>query len=113
MNKIDFGSFENQFVSHMSLPTQDEIEHRYAQLEHLPPDQCGWNHPRFREMQQKLEEENNFIERPIVDIAEGIMQCSKCKSFKTFSYQKQVRSSDEGFTLFVNCVTCNSSWVEN
>jgi hypothetical protein len=73
----------------------------------------GWDHPTFQPIREKLAEENSFIENPIVDIAEGIIQCSKCKSYKTFSYQKQVRSSDEGFTLFVNCVNCNASWAEN
>jgi DNA-directed RNA polymerase subunit M/transcription elongation factor TFIIS len=79
----------------------------------IPVAQVGWNHPRFNTIREKLNEENNFIENPVIDIAEGIIQCNKCKSFKTFSYQKQVRSSDEGFTLFVNCVDCNSNWVEN
>lgn len=73
----------------------------------------GWDHPKFSQLQQILDEENRFIENPITDIAEGIIQCSKCKSKRTFSYQKQVRSSDEGFTLFVNCVDCNANWVEN
>jgi len=79
----------------------------------IPVGQVGWNHPKFYVIREKLNEENNFIENPVIDIAEGIIQCNKCKSFKTFSYQKQVRSSDEGFTLFVNCVDCNANWVEN
>lgn len=79
----------------------------------IPVSQVGWNHPNFDTIREKLKEENNFIENPVIDIAEGIIQCNKCKSFKTFSYQKQVRSSDEGFTLFVNCVDCNANWVEN
>jgi DNA-directed RNA polymerase subunit M/transcription elongation factor TFIIS len=77
------------------------------------PDPESWAHPVFNSIRDKIEEENRFIENPVVDIAEGIIQCNKCKSYKTFSYQKQVRSSDEGFTLFVNCVDCNSSWVQN
>lgn len=73
----------------------------------------AWDHPVFAPFRAKLEEEDAFIENPIADIAEGIIECSKCKSTKTFSYQKQVRSSDEGFTLFVNCINCNANWVEN
>jgi DNA-directed RNA polymerase subunit M/transcription elongation factor TFIIS len=95
----------------MTEPTDREFAR--SQRLGLPAHQTGWNHPAFDPFRHKLEEENSFIENPIADIAEGIIQCSKCKSSKTFSYQKQVRSSDEGFTLFVNCVNCNANWVEN
>lgn len=88
-------------------------EKLYFGNENMDLNHVGWNHPIFQTLQEKLDEENRFIENPITDIAEGIIQCSKCKSKKTFSYQKQVRSSDEGFTLFVNCVDCNANWVEN
>lgn len=73
----------------------------------------GWNHPIFDKFRKQLKEEDNFIENPYTNVEEGVIRCNKCGSFKTFSYQKQVRSSDEGFTLFVNCVVCNSSWREN
>jgi DNA-directed RNA polymerase subunit M/transcription elongation factor TFIIS len=88
-------------------------EEKYYQHFGMSLDELGWNHPSLIHIREKVEEENKFIENPVVDIAEGIIQCGKCKSKRTFSYQKQVRSSDEGFTLFVNCVDCNSSWVEN
>lgn len=87
-------------------------ENSYFIAKNLPIEHTGWNHPVFNQFRDKVEEENRFIENPIVDIAEGIIECQKCKSKKTFSYQKQVRSSDEGFTLFVSCVNCNESWVE-
>jgi len=88
-------------------------EEQYFKQLNLPNEYIGWNHPDLAYIREKIDEENKFIENPVVDIAEGIIQCGKCKSKRTFSYQKQVRSSDEGFTLFVNCVDCNSSWVEN
>jgi DNA-directed RNA polymerase subunit M/transcription elongation factor TFIIS len=91
----------------------EEKERAFFQQANIPPEYVGWNHPKFNSIREKIKEENNFIEHPVIDIAEGIIQCNKCKSFKTFSYQKQVRSSDEGFTLFVNCVDCNANWVEN
>lgn len=89
------------------------LEQQYLARKGIPPEKTGWDHPRFDPIREKIQEENNFIENPVIDIEEGIIQCNKCKSFKTFSYQKQVRSSDEGFTLFVNCVDCNANWVEN
>lgn len=72
-----------------------------------------WNHPVFLEFKIKLDEEDKFVENPVMDIEEGIIQCNKCKSKRTYSYQKQIRSSDEGFTLFVTCANCNASWREN
>jgi DNA-directed RNA polymerase subunit M/transcription elongation factor TFIIS len=72
-----------------------------------------WDHPVFQEYRIKLEEEDNFIENPNIGIEEGIIECIKCKSKRTYSYQKQIRSSDEGFTLFVTCANCNASWREN
>lgn len=90
-----------------------ELELFYTTLYKTEIKNSGWNHSNFSNIREKLKEENSFIENPIVDIEEGIIQCNKCKSYKTFSYQKQVRSSDEGFTLFVNCIDCNSNWVEN
>lgn len=92
---------------------EKQLETFYSNLKKIKVEDLGWNHILFCNIREKLEEENNFIENPIIDIEEGIIQCNKCKSFKTFSYQKQVRSSDEGFTLFVNCIDCNSNWVEN
>ena len=89
------------------------IEKYYSLLKGINLSKMSWNHDKFSKIREKIEEENSFIENPILDIEEGIIQCNKCKSYKTFSYQKQVRSSDEGFTLFVSCVDCNSSWVEN
>jgi DNA-directed RNA polymerase subunit M/transcription elongation factor TFIIS len=76
-------------------------------------EESDWNHPVFQEYRIKLEEEDNFLENPNIGIEEGIIECIKCKSKRTYSYQKQVRSSDEGFTLFVTCANCNASWREN
>jgi len=73
----------------------------------------NWDHPVFQIYRDKLEEENKFIENPILEIEEGVIECKKCKSKRTFSFQKQVRASDEGFSLFVSCVDCNLNWVEN
>lgn len=94
---------------------EQKLELEYVKISGAAQTDGGilWDNIFFSKIRDKIEEENNFIENPIVDIEEGIIQCNKCKSHKTFSYQKQVRSSDEGFTLFVSCVDCNASWVEN
>lgn len=71
---------------------------------------CGWEHPAFDKIRRIIREEALFLENS-VNVDEGIIQCKKCGSFKTYSYQKQVRAADEGFTLFVACFHCDSQWT--
>jgi hypothetical protein len=59
----------------------------------------------FHTSKQIIDEEDDFIiNPPIVD--EGVNQCRRCKSFRTFSFTKQTRSSDEASTVFVSCTEC-------
>ena len=39
-----------------------------------------------------------------------LFTCRKCKQSKCTYYQLQTRSSDEGITTFVQCLSCNSRW---
>ena len=50
-----------------------------------------------------------MIENPI-QIEEGIYKCNKCGCSKTFSYQLQTRSADEGMTTFIECSQCKNKW---
>ena len=45
-------------------------------------------------------------------VTEGLYQCSRCKSQKTFSRQVQTRSADEGMTSIIQCSECNKVWKE-
>jgi DNA-directed RNA polymerase subunit M/transcription elongation factor TFIIS len=89
------------------------MERQWFQQHHLPEEWSGWNHPVFQEYKDKIDEENNFTENPITDVEAGAIDCEKCGSNQTFCQTKQVRSSDEGFTLFVTCVKCGANWVKN
>ena len=40
---------------------------------------------------------------PNVEIEEGVMECTKCGSKKTYSYTKQTRGGDEATTVFAIC----------
>ena len=62
------------------------------------------------EIQDEIERDN-FIMNP-VSIVEGIYQCRKCGSGNVLSFNKQIRSSDEGTTVFCTCVKCNTKWRE-
>jgi DNA-directed RNA polymerase subunit M/transcription elongation factor TFIIS len=63
----------------------------------------------FSDIQQKIEEEESFIIKPF-EIEEGVLECNKCGSKKTYSYTKQTRSGDESTTVFAVCCNCNSKW---
>jgi DNA-directed RNA polymerase subunit M/transcription elongation factor TFIIS len=57
--------------------------------------QFGWNNTHFDEVE------------------EGVLECSKCHSKRTISYQRQTRSADEGATTFAQCVNCSHKWKHN
>lgn len=40
----------------------------------------------------------------------SLFTCSRCKSVKTTSTQKQTRSADEPMTVFVLCLNCGKRW---
>ncbi len=66
-------------------------------------------HKQLKENQKMRDE---YITSPI-DVEEGVMQCNKCGSMRTFSTQKQVRSADEGFSTFCMCANCGAKWRIN
>lgn len=69
----------------------------------------GINSDDFRDIQDKIKEEESFIIKPF-EIDEGVLECGKCGSKKTYSYTKQTRSGDESTTVFAICCNCNNSW---
>lgn len=46
----------------------------------------------------------------VIEVEEGIFQCSKCQSKKTTCYSLQTRSADEPMTNFITCVNCKHKW---
>lgn len=89
------------------MPGKDWInyEKRLVSAEHV-----GWDHPAFSEIKILMEEEINFLSDSVnVECGE---ECKKCKSTKTYIYQKQVRSADEGFTSYTICFICGHQTVE-
>tara|TARA_B100001059_G_scaffold223566_1_gene248669 strand:- start:16446 stop:16886 length:441 start_codon:yes stop_codon:yes gene_type:complete len=71
----------------------------------------GWEHHSFSAMAQKIAEQNEFIENPF-EVEEGVHTCRKCGSKRVFSYNRQVRGSDEGTGVFCECVACHCKWQE-
>ena len=81
-------------------------------IEYIKKSNLGWKHHSFSEWQNQIDEQDRFIETPFI-VEEGIIECKKCKSNRVFYYQRQVRSSDEGFSLFCFCQNCKAKWREN
>ena len=72
-------------------------------------DKHNFNNSTFDEIRSLQEEQDNFIIKPF-EIEEGVLQCNKCGSKKTFSYSKQTRGGDEGTTVFAVCSECKAKW---
>lgn len=75
-----------------------------------PNQPTGWEHPAFNCIKNLVEEEINFLSESI-HVEEGL-KCQKCGSSKTYTYQKQVRSADEGTTSFTICFSCEHQTIE-
>jgi DNA-directed RNA polymerase subunit M/transcription elongation factor TFIIS len=75
-------------------------------LDMLKRKQFLFDHDIYSDIRLRIKEQEDFLEHPI-QVEDGVIQCNRCKSHKTFSYSKQTRASDEGTTIFVRCSQCN------
>lgn len=71
-----------------------------------------WSNTTYEPYLIKKQEEDQFNSQPF-EIEEGVMECGKCGSKRTISFQKQTRSADEGATTFAQCVDCGNKWKHN
>ena len=78
-------------------------------LKNIKSNHYIWNNPFFDNIRNSLIEQDNFIISPF-EIDEGVLQCDKCGSKKTFSYSKQTRSGDESTTVFAVYANCKATW---
>jgi DNA-directed RNA polymerase subunit M/transcription elongation factor TFIIS len=69
----------------------------------------GWFHTFFDQYKLKQKEYDDFLINP-PDVEEGVIECHKCGSKKTYSFSKQTRSADESTTVFVRCSQCNNTF---
>ena len=68
-----------------------------------------WDVPEMEIYRHKLEEQDDFLENPF-EIEDGVIECNKCGSKRTYSYTKQTRSGDEATTVFSVCAKCGAKW---
>ena len=64
-----------------------------------------FSHDAFDDIRTLIQEQEDFLNNPI-RVEDGVIECHKCHSFKTFSYAKQTRASDEATSIFVTCAEC-------
>lgn len=78
-------------------------------IQRVKSNKSGWNHPVFHPFHQLQKEYDDFLLNP-PEVEEGVIQCHRCGSKKTFSFSKQTRRADESATVFVRCAECNKSF---
>lgn len=70
----------------------------------------GWKSPSYDSVSDRINEFDEYLSKPF-EVVEGVVQCGKCSSKKTWSVQKQTRGSDEPMTTFSRCVECGHQWA--
>jgi DNA-directed RNA polymerase subunit M/transcription elongation factor TFIIS len=96
-----------EFISSESITTDS-----YKKLlDDLKSSRLGYDSSYYQEYKVKQLQENNLMINPPT-IVKSIYKCknSKCLSDKTYSWQAQTRSADEGMTTFVSCSICGQKY---
>ena len=68
-----------------------------------------FEHPVFDSTREKRKRFIRQIEKPQKAFENSLHTCFKCGS-NVFSIAKQVRSADEGTTVFSKCRDCHNKW---
>ena len=86
-----------------------DLQHTFKSLK---DSKLGLAHPDFSIVAKKMEETDLFMNKNF-ETVEGVNECSKCKSKRTISFTKQVRSADEGASVFITCIDCKHRFIMN
>ena len=71
-----------------------------------------FEHHVFDSAREKVERVIRQLEKSQEALENLLYTCFKCGSNKIFSIAKQVRSADEGTTVFNNCRDCHNKWSD-
>ena len=71
------------------------------------------NEERWAELieRKKIMDANRYTETAAASTT--LFTCSKCKSNRCTFYSLQIRSCDEGETIFITCMDCGKRWKKN
>jgi len=78
----------------------------------LKEGKLGYDHEDFDLCRIKQKEYDEYLVNPF-SVENGLLDCIKCKSKRTISYYRQDRSSDEGTSVYSQCLDCKYKWREN
>jgi DNA-directed RNA polymerase subunit M/transcription elongation factor TFIIS len=70
----------------------------------------GWKSPTYDIVASKIQEHDEYLIKPF-EVVEGVAECGKCGSKKTWSVAKQMRGGDEGTSTISRCVACGHHWI--
>ena len=93
---------EQKCILYETISNSTKTNHFF---ERMKTKQFLFDHSKYNDIRHNLEEQQRFIDNPPV-MEDGVIECYKCKSKKTYSYAKQTRASDEGTSVFVRCAEC-------
>jgi DNA-directed RNA polymerase subunit M/transcription elongation factor TFIIS len=79
----------------------------------LENEKISFRHENFQDVAKKIDELDHFQDNPFESVKEGTEICKSCGSYRTITYSKNTRSSDEGATVFCKCVDCGHRAVYN
>jgi DNA-directed RNA polymerase subunit M/transcription elongation factor TFIIS len=57
-----------------------------------------------------IEQMYPVLEEVEIPVDDGLLQCPRCKLYKTDHYTKQTRGADEPETIFAKCFHCKYRW---
>ena len=69
-----------------------------------------FEHPIFDSARDKMKRFIRQFEKSQEAFENSLYTCFKCGSNNIFSVAKQVRSADEGTSVFIECCECHNKW---
>ena len=69
-----------------------------------------FEHPIFNLAREKMKRAMEQLEKPWQAFSNSLYTCFKCGSNNVFSVAKQVRSANEGTSVFNECHNCRNKW---
>ena len=69
-----------------------------------------FEHPVFDSAREKMKRFIRQLEKSQGALENLLYTCFKCGSSNVFSVAKQIRSADEGRSIFNECCDCHNNW---